>query len=129
MQKIDEQEKAIQYKFNCINCNYHCNMPSDWLKHTKSKKHERGGEILSNYCDKCEYTSVNPWNVKLHKLTQHLTKEERVKTKYYCETCDRVFISQSFKTKHFSGIRHNNLVTANELQKKVDEDYKLQNSQ
>lgn len=39
---------------------------------------------------------INHWNLKMHKLTQHSTLEERTKSKYYCNICDLVFFSQLY---------------------------------
>lgn len=119
-----ENENAItEKKFNCISCGYSTNKPSDWIKHISSKKHERFGAKKENKCDKCDYEAFNHWNLKLHKLTQHSTIEERSKSKYYCDICDVVFFSQLYKDKHMDGIRHKNYIKALELQKKVNEEY------
>lgn len=36
-------------------------------------------------------------------LLAHASKEERAKEKYYCDTCDYVFISESYLDKHIKG--------------------------
>lgn len=123
-----ENEKKLNTKpFNCINCDYHTTKPSDWLKHVNSKKHERFGKKKENKCNECDYEAFNHWNLKLHILTQHSTLEERSKSKYYCDSCDIVFFSLLYKNKHINGKRHTLYIKALELQKKVDEDYKLRN--
>ena len=50
------------------------------------------GQKKSTSCDKCFYTSTSHWNIKIHNLYIHSTIEERKATKYYCETCDNVFL-------------------------------------
>ena len=37
-------------------------------------------------CKNCEYIANNHWNLKMHNLSSHTTKEERSKQKYYCDT-------------------------------------------
>jgi hypothetical protein len=124
-----ELEKQLNVKpFNCIDCNYHTTKPSDWVKHVDSKKHERHGGKKESKCNKCDYKAFNHWNLKIHILSQHSTLEERIKSKYYCDSCDRVFFSQLYKDRHDNGKRHSLYVRAIELQKKVDEDYKLRHS-
>jgi hypothetical protein len=56
--------------------------------------------------------------MKLHFLSNHSTKEERSKEKYYCSDCDMVFFSPSYMNAHMEGIKHKNYVEAiNELNK------------
>jgi len=63
-----------------------------------------------NYkCAKCEYASKNHWNVKMHNLSAHSTKEERSKQKYYCDICDNVFFCSAYYNKHIAGKRHKNM--------------------
>ena len=125
---MEKEKKIIVKPFNCIDCDYHTSKPSDWLKHVNSKKHERFGNKKENKCDKCEYEAFNHWNLKMHNLSSHSTKEERSKQKYYCDICDLVFFSQLYKDKHISGKRHALYIKAVELQKKVDDDYKQRNA-
>jgi hypothetical protein len=100
----------IGKKYICECCKYYCNTPSDWLKHLGSKKHMRKGEQINHKCTLCDYETSSMWNYKLHQLSQHSTKEERAKSKYYCELCDQVFFSPLYMDKHMKGIRHKNIM-------------------
>jgi len=96
-------------KFNqyCNLCDYKTSKPSDWIKHVDSEKHKRGGKRKEIKCDKCYYiSSASHWLLKQHMLTQHSTKEERSKHKYYCSTCDYVFFSKLYLDKHINGKHH-----------------------
>jgi hypothetical protein len=107
----------IQKKYSCDNCLFYTNYASEWNKHTKSMKHQRNGQpknINNNYdCDKCEYKCDTHWNLKMHKISQHTTQEEREKQKYYCKDCDKVFFCSTYFIKHNDGIVHKNKVIAN----------------
>ena len=48
----------------------------------------------------------------MHILKMHETKKERSKSKYYCNTCDYVFLSKSDLYKHINGKIRTNLVKA-----------------
>ena len=114
----ESEELAINKKFECECCKYDTNKPSDWLKHCKSQKHKRMGQHKTHSCPDCVYTCKTAWNMKLHMLTQHSTKETRSNQKYYCSDCDVVFFSSQYYEKHMTGIRHKNFVNAlAELQK------------
>ena len=113
--------------FYCRFCDYETNKPSDWLKHTSTEKHKRLGKKKTHTCEyqNCDYECKTAWNMKLHVLTQHLTKEDRAKQKYYCVDCDTVFVSQASKNTHTNGIKHKNYVEAiKELNRlnKIDND-------
>ena len=103
------------FKFKCINCNYNTSTPSDWIKHTDTLKHKRNGKKLPNNCDKCNYVGLNHWNLKMHLVTNHYTKEERSKEKYYCNDCDQVFFCSEYMKKHMNGKKHNNMIKAMKL--------------
>ena len=98
--------------FYCKHCDYTTNKPSDWLKHVDTQKHKRLGEKKTHSCNNCEYECKTSWNMKLHTLTQHSSKEEREKQKYYCSDCDIVFFTLSSKNSHIDGIKHKNYVEA-----------------
>jgi ribosomal protein L34E len=98
-----------QYKYFCECCILQTNAPSLWLKHLSSQKHIRNGKPKTHKCEECDYECKSLWNLKLHKLSQHLSKEERSKSKYYCNTCDKVFFSQIYHDSHMKGIKHKNL--------------------
>jgi hypothetical protein len=96
--------------FNCDKCKYTTKSPSDWIKHIKCKKHQRNGEKLPIKCDKCDYTGITHWNLKMHLLSIHSTKEERIKCKYYCVECDRVFFCSTYFNSHNNSTKHKNMV-------------------
>lgn len=98
-----------QYKYFCEYCVLQTNAPSLWLKHLSSQKHLRNGKPKTHKCEECDYECKSLWNLKMHKLSQHLSKEERSKNKYYCDICDQVFFSPIFQKTHFNGIKHKNM--------------------
>lgn len=51
--------------------------------------------------------------MRLHKLTQHASKEEKSKSKYYCESCDQVFFSSFLHDSHINGTKHKNRIIIN----------------
>ena len=108
-------------KFICYDCKYETDRPSEWIKHTRTQKHIRRGEKKITICDICNYEASSHWNIKLHKITQHSTKEEREKQKYYCQICDSVYLCKLYMEKHLEGKKHNNMINAiklmNELKK------------
>lgn len=112
------EEKIIQ-KFSCKYCNYNTDKPSDWLKHCKSQKHKRMGKSKTHKCPDCDYICKTAWNMKLHILSQHSTKEARSNQKYYCADCDLVFFSANYYERHITGIRHKNFVNAILEQEKI----------
>ena len=69
----------IEKKFSCEYCEYHTNKPSDWLKHLNCEKHKRKGENKKIECIPCNYTATSHWNLKIHNLTFHCIKEEKLK--------------------------------------------------
>jgi len=97
------------YKYNCECCKLNTSSTSVWLKHLRSAKHKRKGEPKFHKCQLCEFETKTSWNIKLHNLSQHSTKEERSKSKYYCEICDRILFLKSQYESHFKGIKHKNL--------------------
>ena len=101
-----------KYKYYCNLCDHGSNSNSDFLKHTKSKKHERGG-LKQKICLICNHECFNHWNLKQHILTQHSTIEERRKQKYYCDICDTVFFSKLYMETHMKGKKHNNTILCN----------------
>lgn len=101
-----------EYKYFCDLCNYGSKSNSDFLKHTKSKKHERGG-LKPKFCSICNHECFNHWNLKHHILTQHSTVEERKKQKYYCDICDTVFFCKLYMETHMKGKKHNNTILCN----------------
>ena len=99
-------------EFYCKHCDYTTCKPSDWLKHIDTQKHKRFGKKKEHSCNECEYKCKTSWNMTLHTLTQHSSKEERSKHIHYCSDCDTVFFTLSSKTAHMNGIKHKNYVKA-----------------
>ena len=63
----------------------------------------------------CDYDSTSHWNIKLHKLSQHASIEEKLKHKYYCKDCDQVFFCKLYHDKHILGVKHNNILKIKEI--------------
>ena len=103
-------------KYSCNNCNYNTNYPSEWLKHLETQKHQRNGEKKSTKCDLCDYESTSHWNIKIHKLSQHATIEEKKEHKYYCIECDQIFFCKNFHDKHILSTKHLNIVKIKEIE-------------
>ena len=103
------------FKYTCQCCNYNTNIRTSWHLHIMSDKHNRNGEKKSTKCELCDYESVSHWNVKLHILSKHSTKEERSKHKYYCDTCDTAFFCSLYMERHNNGKKHNKLLLEKKL--------------
>ena len=103
-------------KYNCNCCEYKTKFPSEWLKHLDSEKHKRNGEKKSKFCDLCDYESTSHWNVKIHKLSQHATLEEKQKHKYYCNNCDQIFFCKLYYDNHNSSKKHLNIIKIQQLE-------------
>ena len=105
------------YKFTCAWCNFKCQYNSGWLDHISSKKHLRQGKPVIYKCDipDCVYESPTHWNLKVHKMNNHSTKEEKAMSKYYCNECSQVFFTNVYKDRHLVGKRHINQVKINAL--------------
>lgn len=106
-------------EFHCECCNFTTKKPSDWNRHTNSDKHARNGQKKIHKCTDCEHTTHSAWNMKMHKLSKHSTKQEREKQKYYCSICDVVFMSPLFLKSHLGGIHHKNYAKAIESLNKL----------
>ena len=102
-------------KFKCIKCNYNTSCASDWIKHVDTAKHKRNGQKLPKNCSECDYIGLNHWNLKMHLVINHYTKEQRTLEKYYCYDCDQVFFCSEYMKKHMNGKKHSNMVLANKL--------------
>jgi hypothetical protein len=107
------------FKYYCDTCKHGSNSNSDYLKHIKSKKHERGG-LKPKKCLICNFEYFNHWNLKQHHLTQHSTIEERKKQKYYCDICDTVFFCKLYMDRHMKGKKHNNTIECNNEINKIN---------
>ena len=98
--------------FTCTFCNYSTTKPSDWIKHINSMKHARNGKKKPINCANCNYIGLTHWNLKMHILTQHSTKEQRMEQKYYCKYCDQVFFCSQYLKTHNDGKKHQNIINA-----------------
>ena len=106
MAEIDINEKSL--KLYCDKCKFQSKGPAQWLKHIESEKHKRDGEKKTKICLICNKTFSNHFTYKIHNLSTHVSKEERMKHKYYCNICDYVFISELYYLQHCKGVIHLN---------------------
>jgi hypothetical protein len=91
----------MEKKFICEPCNFSCKYNCEYIKHVESEKHKRLGKKKDYKCESCDYiTTISHWNLKMHVLVKHATKEERAKMKYYCSDCDQVCFSQLYFDTH-----------------------------
>lgn len=118
-----EDEKEGYY---CYLCKYKTIKNTDWLKHQNTKKHQRNGKAKTTICNICNFSTSTHWNLKLHILSHHSTKEEREKHKYYCGICDLVFFCSTYMNKHLTGKIHKNKELCIQFQKELDEKQKLE---
>ena len=94
-------------KFYCEVCNYKTDYNSKYQLHIKTEKHKRSGKKKEYLCKSCNYkTTISLWNLKMHVSANHLTKEEREKSKYYCKDCDSIFFSPLYYNNHLKSILH-----------------------
>ncbi len=107
-------------EYYCHFCDYKTTSCTNWLKHVKTQKHKRNGKPKISKCDICEYETSSHWNLKLHKLTQHSTKEQRESQKYYCKICDVVFFCSSYMNKHINGKCHKNKELCLNIQNEIN---------
>ena len=108
----------------CKMCEFQATRPAEFVRHIGSIKHQRDGLKLKdcdNKCEICEKIFSNHFALKIHKLQIHGTIEEKRQHKYYCETCDVIFLSQLFMDKHLAGKKHKNMLVCCEYQKKYNE--------
>jgi len=83
------------------------------------KKHLRNGKPKTTICSICNFSTSTHWNLKLHILSHHSTKEESRKYKYYCSVCDLVFFCNTYKNKHIAGKIHKNRELCDQFQKEL----------
>lgn len=114
--------------YYCYLCEYRTTKNSDWIKHQSTRKHLRNGKPKTTKCDKCDFTTSTHWNLKLHILSHHSTKEERQQHKYYCDTCDLIFFCSTYKNKHTNGKIHKNKILCIQIQKELNDKQQLENS-
>ena len=101
-----------KYKYSCELCNFNTLYLSEWNKHINTDKHKRDGAKKQILCEICNYISKTHWNLKMHILTQHSTKEQRMEQKYYCKFCDQVFFCSQYLKTHNDGKKHQNIISA-----------------
>ena len=118
-----EVDKKIKFKYYCDICDTGARNNTEWLKHTQSKKHLRGG-LKPKTCSYCNTEFSNHWNLKQHYIIIHATQEEREKCKYYCKLCNVVFLSELYFNKHNISKKHINTVKCLE---EVDNIEKIKN--
>ena len=106
----DNKEKNIKELLFCQNCNFQATRPAEWLIHIDTEKHKRGGIKKIKDCTICNMTFTNHFAYKIHTLSQHATKEERSQYKYYCNVCDKVYISELYLLQHNKGKQHSNMI-------------------
>jgi len=104
--KID----LIKDKLYCKCCNYKTSKPSDWLKHIETDKHKRNGKKKITICQICNEQFSNTYVLKIHNLMIHAPIEEKIKHKYYCSSCDVIFISELYYLQHNKGKKHTNRI-------------------
>lgn len=82
-------------KYNCEQCDFHCNAESTWTIHINTAKHKTGKKKLRSdikeplKCSDCNYETKNKTTLIQHKLNEHSDIEKREKEfKYYCKLCD-----------------------------------------
>ena len=105
-------ELSIKNKLNCVCCNYNTTKPSDWLKHIETAKHKRKGQKKITICPDCNEQYTNSYVLKIHKLMVHAPLEEKLNHKYYCKTCDIIFLSELYYLQHNKGKKHTNMIKA-----------------
>ncbi len=93
-------------KLYCEKCNFETNRNPTWIKHISSAKHNRNGEKKPTKCEICEYESSSHWNINIHKLYKHSSKEERETYKNYCKECDIILVCKSYYEKHINSNKH-----------------------
>ena len=109
MEKETDNLICNKHKYYCDLCKYGAKTNGDWLKHTKSEKHKRGG-LKIKICPLCNHECFNHWNLKQHYVMNHSTKEEREKQKYYCKICDTVFFCKLYMETHNKSKKHTNTI-------------------
>ena len=102
--KINVDKQYNLGKFICKSCDYKCCKPSEWTKHTLTRKHlgieYNGSEKSPKFtCEKCDVTcfKLSKWN--RHILTiKHLNgdkRSENIQTEFACKKCNKKYKSRS----------------------------------
>ena len=63
---------------------------------------------MPKVCNICNSSFHNHWFLKQHYITVHATPEERDRCKYYCKSCNMVFMSELYFNNHNIGKTHLN---------------------
>lgn len=87
--KVDKHGNP--YKFNCETCNFHTQKVCNLYVHLKCKKHFHATngtkpEKKKHFCKHCSYTSIRPYLIKIHTLTQHA--EQKPIPDFQCDVCN-----------------------------------------
>ena len=108
MNDITEKNKYV-----CEKCNFNCNTKARWNAHINTTLHQTGiKKKRSDYkepikCDSCNYETKNITSLKMHKLNNHSSIEDKKKEfKYYCINCDFGCLYENFMKKHNETIKH-----------------------
>lgn len=113
--------KNIKSHLYCECCKFQATRPSEWLIHIESNKHKRDGKPKTKICNICNKEFANHFIMKIHMLSTHASREEKLKHKYYCKVCDIIFLSELYYIQHNKGKKHNNMVKIlNMLNKNID---------
>jgi len=104
---IETNNDENKYKI-CELCNFKTLSTSAIIKHYETNKHKNKLNPISNKCTKCDYEASNKWNLNLHITSQHLEKEDKLRSKLYCNICDTIFFSDKYLIKHNEGKKHKN---------------------
>jgi hypothetical protein len=102
----------------CDICDFTGKTQTHFIKHILTQKHQRCGQkkISLFDCIDCEYKSKNSYHMKIHKIMQHGTSQERKDNcSYYCENCDVGFFASMFYESHMKSKKHNNKLLINSL--------------
>ena len=115
------ENQEVKYKYFCETCKYGAKTNMEWIKHTSTQKHQRGG-LKNKICEICNHECFNNWNLKQHYLFNHATPEEKEQHKYFCKDCDKIFLSQSYYDQHMNGIKHKTRIKCLEILNKMNEE-------
>ena len=106
-------EEKKKNKYTCEKCNFECNTKARWEAHLNTILHQTGiKKKRSDYkepikCNYCNYETKNITTLKMHKLNNHSTIEEKKKEfKYYCSYCDFGCLYKNFMIKHNETTKH-----------------------
>ncbi len=86
--------------------------------------------IFERYSDlkksnKQDFDNCDLWKIFEYYSCLKLSEEERSKSKYYCDVCDKVFFSSLYHDSHMKGIKHKNLVKLYEYNNNLNKSINL----